>query len=1324
MRLSPGLLSCILAVPGLLTAAERPPILNSYEQLPLSFEPNLGQTDPRAQFVARSAGYTLLLGPSEAQMVLASVSRNQAAALRMTLDGASPTARPAALDRQPGVSAYFIGNDPSRWLPEVPHYGRIQYESVYSGIDLVYYGNGKQVEYDFVLHPGADSSRIRLSYAGAERIRIDPVSGDLILTTPLGDLRQRKPRVYQAASGRQVEVPTAYRLNGQQVSFDVTLYDRTLPLVIDPVLIYSTYLGGNTQIKDMAMDAAGAVYVAGITSSYNFPIVNAYEPGIVGPLRVLHTAFVTKLNPYRSGQITLAYSTYLGGSNADAANGVAVDSTGAAYVSGTTNSLDFPILHAYQATIPSGTNGSLSGFVAKLNPYSGTGPVTLSYSTYLGGDYQYLGKIAVDSTGAAYVVGEAYAANFPSVNALRPFQVDDALLARFNPYNGSGNLTLAYSTSLGPGSANAVAVDSTGAAYVAGAAGIAGNQHAFAAKVNPFTGGPVTLAYSTLLGGSGNDSANAIAVDSAGAAYVAGNTMSADFPVVNAWQSRYSGNGDAFVARLNPVSASGAVTLGFSTFLGGAASDIAYAISLDSSGAVYVTGSTSSANFPILDPSPSGFAGILGETFVTKFNPPGNGPLTLAYSTLIGGNVTLTRGIILPDAGTGIAIEPSGAIQVAGYTYSPDFPLLNAFQSTYIDIITDAVLDSDGFAVKLPPPGTVVKTPVNVTVTSPTLSSGQSVVVGQPITLTATFTGASGPPVTGTVWFVGSSQGIVLCSAPISNGAATCATPQTNEIVGGANTITAGYPGDSTYTLGTVTPLTFTVGLAPTTTTLSISPNPPVPGPVTLTATVAITPPGAVFQNSGTVTFTQNGVTIPGCLALAPPPATFCYHGCSSPITQFSVSCYFASLGPPGTTYGAQYSGDTWSTPSTGTLVVNSSRGAVPDFDIHATFAPIYGQPITFSADYVPVPGLAPPTGTLTFNDTTNLGTSPLATVPVSAASVTAPSPGISALIAGFHMITLTYNGDSNYASGVLPFTGVNLGILKADTATTLTAQGGALTAAVSAVPPGAGTPTGAVQFFNGVTSIGTAALVESGTQSVAVLNIGALTGNITATYSGDSNFNRSASAVLSVANNPQPPVFVTLTLTPSADPAPIGLPVTLTVSVTGNGPASVPPPRGTVQFFDSASLLGAAAVSGGQATLVVTFQVLGAHNLLVLYSGDSVYPSESLVSGLYVVRNAATVTVTSTANQTFTVQVSGAAGLPPPSGTVQLLYDATVVATVPLTNGAVSLTAASRLSPGTHRISASYSGDAVFGPAVSAVLIQVVTGGTFTFQAPNGRGR
>jgi len=749
------------------------------------------------------------------------------------------------------------------------------------------------------------------------------------------------------------------------------------------------------------------------------------------------------------------------------------------------------------------------------------------------------------------------------------------------------------------------------------------------------------------------------------------------------------------------------VTLGFSTYLGGSGADAAYGIAVDADGAVYVTGSTNSPDFPILDPSPADFAGILGDAFVAKFIQSQKGPLLLAYSAFIGGDQPNPNMATNPTAGTGIAIDPSGAIQLAGFTFSTNFGLLNAYQNTYIDVVTDAMTDSDGFAVKLPQPGTVVKIPVNITVTSPAVAS--SLAIGQPIELIATFSGASGPPVTGTVWFVGAGA---LCSAPISNGQASCTTRTDIGLPGAGNTITAGYAGDSVYTLGAVTPLRFP---AATTTTLSVSPNPPPVGPVTLTATVSITQPGGVFRNTDTVEFTQDGFTI--CL-LAPPPDR-------NSVTQFSVSCS-ATLGVRASTFAAFYSGNTETTPSSSGLYVVASRGGpIPPFEIHVSPAvAFYGQPVTISATSAPAPGSVPPTGTVTFSDLIGsaIGLQAAAPLTAGAASITVPSNGIPALRAGAQTITVNYTGDSNYG----PVSGAaTLVVVKADTAIALTAQGGTITAAVSAVPPGAGNPTGSIQFFNGSAPIGGASLVTSGAQSVAVLDNGPTAGNIAASYSGDFNFNGSTSAALPLPN-PEPSSFATLTLAPNMSPARVGTPVTLAISVKGNAPVT---PTGTVQVFDSTTLLGAAAVSGGQATLAVTFQTLGTHRLVAMYSGDSVYPPQSLPVSLSVLGSPVSVTLASnvantTAGQPVTLAalVSGAAGLAPPSGTVQFLNGAAVIATGLLVNGAASVTV-STLAPGTHHISAFYGGDAVFGPALSAPLVQMV-GSASTFEQSGMRGR
>ena len=670
-------------------AAQHQRVLERYVQLPLYFEPNLGQTGAPVQFLARTGGYTLFLTPGEAVMVL---SRRQQplfrhappppaerAVVRMRIEGAAATAPVAGLERQPGISAYFLGNDPARWRPEVPHYARVEYEQVYPGVDLVYYGDHRQVEYDFVVAPGADPGRIQLAYQGAA-LRLD-ASGDLVLATPLGELKQLKPRVWQQLGGKRVEVAASYRLAGRSVGVEVASYDRRQPLVIDPVLSYSTYLGTIDWATGIAVDSAGAAYVAGYTDSAYFPVPNGYQATEGGGV----DAFVVKLNPNTgNGAVTLAYSTYLGGSADDEALAVAVDSSGAAYVTGWTLSTNFPTVNAYQATLP----GAEDAFVTKVNAYNGTGAITLAYSTYFGGatgDVE--GEaIAVDAAGAAYVAGTTGSPNLPTLNA---FQTkagggQDAFVTKFGAYSGTGTVALAYSTYLGGSGddyASGIAVDSTGAAYVSGwtlstnfptanpyQSSLHGDEDAFVAKLNS-SGGAV---YSTYLGGSGDEEAYAIAVDSTGAAYVAGETGSADFPTLNAYQASLGGGQDAFVTKLNPYGGSGPVTLAYSTYLGGSNGDSALAIAVNAAGAAYVTGWTLSPNFPTGNPYQASLDGS-EDAFVTKLNPyGGTGPLTLAYSTYLGGGGA--------DEAFAIAVDSTNAVYVAGSTDSVDFPIANAYQ--------------------------------------------------------------------------------------------------------------------------------------------------------------------------------------------------------------------------------------------------------------------------------------------------------------------------------------------------------------------------------------------------------------------------------------------------------------------------------------------------------------------------------------------------------------------------------------------------------------------------------------------------------------------
>jgi hypothetical protein len=445
-------------VPGLATQGQ---ILKSYGDLPLSFEFNEGQTNKQVKFLTRGQGYSLFLTGSETVIALTKAApqvsktntlpaREPATAskqetvesqvIRMKLAGANSALRVVGADELPGKVNYFIGNDPSKWRTNVPTYAKVWYVGVYPGVDLVYYGNRGQLEYDFVVAPGSDPASIRLKFHDTRKLRIDK-NGDLLLEAE--GLQFQKPQVYQVTEGERKSVEGHYYLRADNViSFRVADYDHSKPLIIDPVFVYSTYLGGSsTDIGSaIAVDSSGNAYVAGSTRSINFPTADPLQPAYGGGGAGFGMdAYVAKLNSTGSA---LVYSTYLGGSDDDRGQSIAVDSSGNAYVAGITVSHDFPTVNPFQPS--SHTNGS-TAFVAKLNS---TGSA-LVYSTYLGGsggaDWG-LG-IAVDSSGNAYVTGFTTSADFPTMNPIQPAYngSNDAFVTKLNP-NGSA---LVYSTYLG-----------------------------------------------------------------------------------------------------------------------------------------------------------------------------------------------------------------------------------------------------------------------------------------------------------------------------------------------------------------------------------------------------------------------------------------------------------------------------------------------------------------------------------------------------------------------------------------------------------------------------------------------------------------------------------------------------------------------------------------------------------------------------------------------------------------------------------------------------------------------------------------------------------
>lgn len=684
----------------------------SYGRLPLSFEANAGQTDRRVKFVSHSAGQTLFLAPTEAVVVLnqprsdsdltkvaghSASGPARSAVLRMKLLGANPHAQVVGVESLPGKANYFIGSDPKKWRTNVSTYRKVQSRQVYPGIDALYYGNPRELEYDFIVAPGADPGRIRLAIAGAEHISIDD-RGDVVLRIGAADLHLQRPRLYQDVEGKQQEIAGGYVFNGRELRFHVAAYDHRRPLVIDPVLAYSTYLGGS-DLDDgiaIAVDAAGNAYVTGLTRSLNFPTTaGAYQSTFNQG-----AAFVAKIDATQSGAPSLVYSTFLGStaSGYAAGLGIAVDASGNAYVTGVTNSTSFPVTAA-TAYQPAFTGGP-DGFMTQLNS-TGT---ALLYSTFLGGSAtNYPLGIAVDTSGSAYVTGLTSSTDFPvsagayqsTNNTTNPYACGQTVfMTKLDP-SKSGAASLAYSTYLGGTCGEigyAIAVDAGGNAYVTGSTvsvdfpvkpnpgafqvsvngnGTFSRYDAFIAKLDPTQSGAASLVYSTYLGGELDDYGQGIAVDAAGNPYVTGYTASTNssssfpFPTTgNAYQ--ITGFGDAaFVTKMNST---GTAQL-YSTFLSGnAGGEFGYGIAVDGAGNAYVIGTTYSSNFPV---SPDAFqktrSGFAPNFFVTKLNPAQSGALSLVYSTYLGEQAASNRS-------PGIAADAGGNAYVTGSTYSTNFP--------------------------------------------------------------------------------------------------------------------------------------------------------------------------------------------------------------------------------------------------------------------------------------------------------------------------------------------------------------------------------------------------------------------------------------------------------------------------------------------------------------------------------------------------------------------------------------------------------------------------------------------------------------------------
>lgn len=911
-------------------------------QLPLTFETNQGQTDPQVNFVSRGKGYTafltagglvLSLRPGEslaAQRNTAKIAAQPSnATFQFRLMGAAQTAVAVGEDPQPGKVNYFIGKDPRKWHTNVATYARVRYKDVYPGIDLVYYGNHQQLEYDFAISPGADPSRIRLEINGAKRIRID-AEGNLVLQTDNGELHFQSPVVYQECEGARVPLKGSYVVSdSNHIAFDLAPYDSSKPLVIDPVLVYSTYLGGsgNDQPTGIAVDNAGSVYLAGYTDSANFPLTtlgslpsgadhvfvakldptgskliyadliggNGQDYGYGLVLNGANEVYVTGvtsssdfpvINPYQgtmpgsfNGFLTklsvdgssLLYSTYLGGDSDDVPTAIAMDSGGSVLVAGGTFSTNFPVINAYQATVSPNQGGLFGeyGFLTKFSPDGSS----LVYSTYLGGSsnapyncgtpcwgtpFSGIAGIALDSNGSVYTVGNTNTYNFPttpSAYLTTDSTQQNSSVGFVSKFNAGGSLdysTYFYESSGADTNLNAIAVDASGSAYVTGIALSDGTfpitstsicdpsvygwgcNFGFVTKFDP-TGS--TLLYSTFLGPNNGASPAAIAVDANNNAFVVASTASSSFSTVNGLEP-YTSGVDLLLVEIDPTASSEL----FATFLGGTADEFPTAITLDSNENLYIVGSSDSTDFPVTQ---GAFQNVLGgatDAVVLKIGPNSAPaavlhPSELQFALQAVGTTSPAQTVLLRNMGSApLLISPTTVsgdfaetdscgtgVQAAGScTFSVTFtPKVPGSRSGSVVIQDDAAgsphiieLSGNGlgpFVALAPASLTFPSEPVG------TSSGAQTVTLTNTGNATLTISGiqvsgdfsqtnncpsvlASSSACTVNVTFAPTVSGIRGGTLTVSDNAA--ASPQTESLAGGSDFSLASSPGSDTLKAG------------------------------------------------------------------------------------------------------------------------------------------------------------------------------------------------------------------------------------------------------------------------------------------------------------------------------------------------------------------------------------------------------------------------------------------------------------------------------------------------------------------------------------------
>jgi Beta-propeller repeat len=678
--------------------------LDAYGKLPVAFIENMGQTDRSVRYYAQGNRFGFYLTDREVMLAFTKKNVDSELALALRFVGANVHPRIEGANRLAGDVNYLQGDEPAKWHTHVARYGGVIYHQLWPGIDLHLREQSGVLKYEFHVQPGAMPSDIRLAYAGATALSLER-SGALRIDTAAGVLSDAAPIAYQEAGGVRVPVQSRYALDATATAggFGFAIgdsYDRTRELIIDPGIQYTTFLGGNSDEvgAGIVVDGSGNAYIGGTTQSPNFPTtVGAFKR--TGATNNFAEAFVSKLNPQGTG---LVYSTFIGGSDMEFGRRIAIDAAGNAYITGQTKSSNFPVTaNAFDRTLnippncPRCATDNTDGFVTKLNA-SGS---ALVYSTYLGGtEYDSPRGIAVDAGGNAYVIGETLSTDFPTTAGAfrRTYSGNyDIFVTKLN----AAGSALSYSTFVGGtqvDNGERVAVDAGGNAYVLGfsssldfptTAGAFdttnnGDFDVTLTKVNPSGSG---LVYSTYLGGQGSDSGGGLVVNDAGEAYVSGGTASLNFPTTPGALRTTPDGSDNFVTKFNAAGSA----LVYSALFGGTASEGASGIDLDAAGNAWITGSTTSTNYPTTADAADRSLNGGADVFISELNANGS---ALLYSTLQGGS----QG----DSGFDVAVDNLGDVYVTGHTFSLDFPAtVGAFDTVFAGDLT--IFWGDAFVTKI-----------------------------------------------------------------------------------------------------------------------------------------------------------------------------------------------------------------------------------------------------------------------------------------------------------------------------------------------------------------------------------------------------------------------------------------------------------------------------------------------------------------------------------------------------------------------------------------------------------------------------------------------